>query len=85
MVRNWDTVRAILLKLEAAEAAHTMLTLDQVDGIDPQCPVRMSGKRVRDESAPFFENYGHPFEVNELLAAGIAPVFSRMSRNLLNG
>src|SRR5713226_8467608 len=36
MVRNWDTVRAILLKLEAAEAAHTTLTLDQVDGIDPQ-------------------------------------------------
>lgn len=36
MVRNWDTVRAILLKLEAAEAAHATLTLDQVDGIDPQ-------------------------------------------------
>ena len=36
MVRNWDTVRAILLKLEAAEAAHTTLTLDQVDGIDRQ-------------------------------------------------
>lgn len=36
MVRNWDTVRAILLKLEAAEAAHSTLTLDQVDGIDPQ-------------------------------------------------
>lgn len=36
MVRNWDTVRAILLKLEAAETAHTTLTLDQVDGIDPQ-------------------------------------------------
>jgi len=36
MVRNWDTVRAILLKLEAVETAHTTLTLDQVDGIDPQ-------------------------------------------------
>ena len=36
MVRNWDTVRAILLKLEAAEAAHATLTFDQVDGIDPQ-------------------------------------------------
>ena len=36
MVRNWDTVRAILLKLEAAEAAHTTLMLDQVEGIDPQ-------------------------------------------------
>jgi len=36
MVRNWDTVRAILLKLEAVETAHTVLTFDQVDGIDPQ-------------------------------------------------
>lgn len=36
MVRNWDTVRAILLKLEAAETAHTTLTFDQVDGIAPQ-------------------------------------------------
>lgn len=36
MIRNWDTVRAILLKLEAAETARTTLTLDQVDGIDPQ-------------------------------------------------
>jgi len=36
VVRNWDTVRAILLKLEAVETAHTTLTLDQVDGIDPQ-------------------------------------------------
>ena len=36
MVRNWDTVRAILLKLEAVETAHTTLTLDQVDGIAPQ-------------------------------------------------
>lgn len=36
MVRNWDTIRAILLKLEAAETAHTTLTLDQVDGIAPQ-------------------------------------------------
>ncbi len=36
MVRNWDTVRAILLKLEAAQTAHTALTLDQVDGIAPQ-------------------------------------------------
>jgi len=36
MVRNWDTVRAILLKLEAATTAHTTLTLDQVDGIAPQ-------------------------------------------------
>jgi DNA-binding transcriptional ArsR family regulator len=36
MVRNWDTVRAILLKLEAVETAHTTLTLDQVDGIDSQ-------------------------------------------------
>lgn len=36
MVRNWDTVRAILLKLEAAEAAHATLMLDQVEGIDPQ-------------------------------------------------
>jgi len=27
VVRNWDTVRAILLKLEAAETAHTTLTL----------------------------------------------------------
>jgi hypothetical protein len=35
LVRNWDTVRAILLKLEAAQTAHTVLTLDQVDGIDP--------------------------------------------------
>lgn len=36
MVRNWDTVRAILLKLEAAQTAQTTLTLDQVDGIAPQ-------------------------------------------------
>jgi len=36
VVRNWDTVRAILLKLEAAQTAHTTLTLDQVDGIAPQ-------------------------------------------------
>lgn len=36
MVRNWDTVRAILLKFEAVETAHTTLTLDQVDSIDPQ-------------------------------------------------
>lgn len=36
MVRSWDTVRAILLKLEAAESAHTTLALDQVEGIDPQ-------------------------------------------------
>jgi DNA-binding transcriptional ArsR family regulator len=36
VVRNWDTIRAILLKLEAAEMAHTTVTLDQVDGIAPQ-------------------------------------------------
>jgi len=36
MVRNWDTIRAILLKLEAAETTHMTLTLDQVDGIAPQ-------------------------------------------------
>lgn len=36
MVRNWDTIRTILLKLEAAQTAHTALTLDQVDGIAPQ-------------------------------------------------
>jgi DNA-binding transcriptional ArsR family regulator len=36
MVRNWDTVRTILLKLEAAETAHTTVTLNQVDGIAPQ-------------------------------------------------
>ncbi len=36
MVRNWDTVRAILLKLEAAATVHTVLMFDQVDGIDAQ-------------------------------------------------
>lgn len=36
MVRNWDTVRAILLKLEAAETAHTTLAFGQLEGIPPQ-------------------------------------------------
>lgn len=36
MVRNWDTVRAILLKLEAAETAHTTLAFDRLEGIRPQ-------------------------------------------------
>jgi hypothetical protein len=36
MVRNWDTIRAILLKLETAETAHTTLTQGQVEGVAPQ-------------------------------------------------
>ena len=36
MVRNWETIRSILLRLEAAETALTTVTLDQIDGIPPQ-------------------------------------------------
>jgi DNA-binding transcriptional ArsR family regulator len=36
MVRNWDTVREILLALEAVKTPNGNLRHDQVPGIDPQ-------------------------------------------------
>lgn len=36
MIRNWDTVRAILLRLEAAQTALTTVPMDGVDGLDAQ-------------------------------------------------
>ena len=36
MVRNWDTIRAVLLKLEACERAQAFLSANQVEGIPEQ-------------------------------------------------
>lgn len=36
MIRNWDTIRAIMLKLEAAETACTALDFNQVEEIPAQ-------------------------------------------------
>lgn len=36
MVRNWDIIRAILLKLEGGETAHLAVEPNDIEGFEPQ-------------------------------------------------